>query len=48
MNDDVQHADDAKPLEARLLGAMALNALIVVAEIAGGLVSGSLALLSHE
>ena len=46
MNDTIQHAHDAKPLEARLLGAIALNALIVVAEIAGGLVSGSLALLS--
>ena len=46
MNDTIQHTHDAKPLEARLLGAIALNALIVVAEIAGGLVSGSLALLS--
>ena len=33
-------------MEARLLGAIALNALIVVAEVAGGLISGSLALLS--
>jgi len=46
MKDNIQHAHEAKPLEARLIGAIVLNALIVVAEIAGGLVSGSLALLS--
>lgn len=46
MNNNIQRDHDMKPLEARLLGAIALNALIVVAEIVGGLVSGSLALLS--
>jgi len=42
----VEHVDEARALEIRLLGAIGLNALIVVAEIVGGLVSGSLALLS--
>jgi cobalt-zinc-cadmium efflux system protein len=46
MSNVVEHGHDPKPLEARLIGAIALNALIVVAEIVGGLVSGSLALLS--
>ena len=46
MNNTVEQGHDPKPLEARLLGAIALNALIVVAEVVGGLVSGSLALLS--
>jgi len=40
------HTDEAKTLEVRLVGAIGLNALIVVAEVVGGLVSGSLALLS--
>lgn len=40
------HTDETKALESRLIGAIALNALIVVAEVAGGLISGSLALLS--
>ena len=44
MNDDVQHADETKPLEARLLGAIALNALIVVAEITAQRLIG----LQHE
>ena len=38
--------DGEHKLEHRLAGAILLNALIVVAEIAGGMVSGSLALLS--
>lgn len=42
----VKHSHGEKALEFRLIGAIALNALIVVAEIVGGLVSGSLALLS--
>lgn len=46
MNNAVEHGHDPKPLEARLFGAIVLNALIVVAEVVGGLVSGSLALLS--
>jgi len=37
---------DPTPLEARLVASIALNAVIVVAEVIGGLVSGSLALLS--
>ena len=41
-----EHSHDAKPLETRLAAAIALNAVIVVAEVVGGLVSGSLALLS--
>ena len=40
------HTDEEKGLEVRLFGAIGLNALIVVAEIIGGVVSGSLALLS--
>ena len=46
MNNNIQPVDETKRLEARLLGTIALNALIVVAEVIGGLVSGSLALLS--
>jgi len=40
------HTDEEKGLEVRLFGAIGLNALIVVAEVIGGVVSGSLALLS--
>ena len=40
------HTDEEKGLEVRLFGAIGLNAVIVVAEVIGGLVSGSLALLS--
>ncbi len=40
------HTDADKALDLRLAGAIGLNALIVVAEVIGGLVSGSLALLS--
>lgn len=31
-----KHADDAKAPEVRLVGAIGLNALIVVAEVIGG------------
>ena len=41
-----KHTDHDRGLERRLVGAIGLNALIVVAEVVGGLVSGSLALLS--
>ena len=40
------HTKAAQALDFRLAGAIGLNALIVVAEIIGGMVSGSLALLS--
>ena len=40
------HTDEMKTVERRLCAAIGLNALIVVAEVVGGLVSGSLALLS--
>ncbi len=40
------HPDETKSLDLRLAGAIGLNALIVVAEVIGGLLSGSLALLS--
>jgi cobalt-zinc-cadmium efflux system protein len=46
MNNAAEHSHAAMPLEKRLLASIALNALIVVAEVVGGLVSGSLALLS--
>ena len=46
MNTHHTHTDEAQALELRLVGAIGLNALIVVAEVIGGLVSGSLALLS--
>lgn len=46
MSRNGQHRHDAEPLEKRLVASIALNALIVVAEVAGGLISGSLALLS--
>jgi cobalt-zinc-cadmium efflux system protein len=46
MNDHKTHKDASATVEFRLAGAIGLNALIVVAEIIGGLVSGSLALLS--
>lgn len=46
MNTEVKHDHDHGVLERRLVGAIGLNALIVVAELVGGLVSGSLALLS--
>jgi len=41
-----EHQKDSKVVEFRLIGAIGLNAVIVIAEIVGGLVSGSLALLS--
>lgn len=41
-----EHQEDSKVVEFRLIGAIGLNAVIVIAEIIGGLVSGSLALLS--
>lgn len=41
-----QHSHDSPPLEKRLVASIALNAVIVAAEVIGGLVSGSLALLS--
>lgn len=41
-----EHQADTKAVEFRLVGAIGLNAVIVIAEIIGGLVSGSLALLS--
>jgi len=40
------HVDETRTLNRRLAGAIGLNALIVVAKVIGGLVSGSLALLS--
>ncbi len=46
MHDHHTHAGESRGLEVRLVGAIALNTLIVIAEIAGGLISGSLALLS--
>ena len=46
MNAHETHTDEATALELRLVGAIGLNALIVVAEVVGGLFSGSLALLS--
>ncbi len=46
MSEMDQHRHDLQPLERRLVASIALNALIVVAEVVGGLVSGSLALLS--
>ena len=46
MNDHEHPAEVTSALEWRLVGAIGLNALIVVAEVIGGLVSGSLALLS--
>jgi len=46
MNAHDTHMDGERTLEFRLIGAIGLNALIVVAEVIGGLVSGSLALLS--
>lgn len=46
MSERAQHSHDAQPLEKRLVASIALNAVIVIAEVAGGLVSGSLALLS--
>jgi len=41
-----EHIDETRTLDRRLIGTIALNALIVVAEVVGGLFSGSLALLS--
>jgi len=46
MSPEHDHIDETRTLDRRLIGAIGLNALIVVAEVAGGLVSGSLALLS--
>lgn len=40
------HDHDTESLDTRLIVSIALNAVIVIAEIVGGLVSGSLALLS--
>jgi len=44
--DILEHRDEARSLDRRLVSAIGLNALIVVAEVVGGRVSGSLALLS--
>ena len=41
-----KHNNHVKPVEKRLLASILLNAVIVVAEFAGGIISGSLALLS--
>ena len=41
-----EHVDETRTLNRRLVGAIGLNALIVVAEVIGGVISGSLALLS--
>ena len=46
MSPEHEHIDESRTVEGRLIGAIALNAVIVVAEVIGGLVSGSLALLS--
>lgn len=46
MHDHKEHTEEVKSLELRLIFTIGLNALIVVAEVIGGLVSGSLALLS--
>lgn len=46
MNHESEHAHEERRLERRLGGAIALNTAIVLAEVVGGLVSGSLALLS--
>ncbi|MEI6788440.1 MAG: cation diffusion facilitator family transporter [bacterium] len=43
---NISDQENAKTVEFRLAGAIGLNAVIVIAEIIGGLVSGSLALLS--
>ena len=44
--DILEHRDEARSLDRRLVSAIGLNALIVVAEVVGGLFSGSLALFS--
>jgi len=41
-----EHSHEGESVEARLLASIALNAVIVAAEIAGGMLAGSLALLS--
>ena len=46
MSDVHEHVDETRMMDRRLVGTIGLNALIVVAEVIGGLVSGSLALLS--
>lgn len=46
MDKEKERHSSETPLEFRLIGAIGLNALIVVAEVVGGVVSGSLALLS--
>lgn len=46
MSHSTLHHHENETVERRLVGAIGLNALIVVTEIVGGLVSGSLALLS--
>jgi cobalt-zinc-cadmium efflux system protein len=46
MSEMCQHSHDPQTIEKRLAASIALNAIIVVAEVVGGLVSGSLALLS--
>ena len=46
MSPEHEHIDESRTVEGRLIGAIALNGVIVVAEVIGGLVSGSLALLS--
>jgi cobalt-zinc-cadmium efflux system protein len=46
MSEEVGQDHESRAIESRLIGAIVLNALIVVAEIVGGLISGSLALLS--
>ena len=46
MSPEHEHIDESRTVEGRLIGAIALNGVIVVAEVIGGLISGSLALLS--